>query len=250
MLEIALIAFAAVFIGGLTKGVTGFGYAVTGTALLASFIPAKTAVVLMLPALIATNIGIAREKGFSALWSRIKDFRFFAVSLVVGSVAGTLLVDVLPQNAISMSVGVIVLGYVVFKQELVEPHFAKRFKDFCLKRSHKYQELLGLSTGLIFGSSNIGVPIVAVAQRIEDSHEEFVVLLSALMIASIGSRVITAYATGLYRFESISVALLLILPGVLGLKIGEKLRSRLDADLIEKAITLLLLVIAVKLLVF
>lgn len=249
MLEIAAIAFTAVFIGGLTKGVTGFGYAVTGTALLASFIPAKTAVVLMLPALIATNIGIAREKGFPELWQRIKEFRFFALSLVVGSIAGTLLIDFLPQRAIGFSVGLITLGYVVFKQELLEPDIAEKFKSLCLRSSHRYQELLGLSTGLIFGSSNVGVPIVAVAQRIEDSHEDFIALLSGLMIASIASRFITAYAIGLYRFESIFMATALILPGLLGLKSGEIVRELLDPDLIQKAVTVLLVVIGFKLVI-
>ncbi|MFT4869270.1 MAG: putative membrane protein YfcA [Colwellia polaris] len=250
MLDLILIGFIAVFLGGLTKGVTGFGYAVTGTALLASFIPAKTAVIIMLPALLATNIDIVHKYGFKEIWTRIKDFRFFAVSLIAGSVAGTLMIAALPQNIIEIGVGSVTLIYVLSKQELAEIDLFRGFKKFCLKKSHEYQGLLGLSAGLVFGSSNVGVPIVAVAQRIENNHESFVALLSGLMIASITSRFITAYAVGLYRFDSFFTGMLLLVPGLFGLEVGEKIRGKLDEDIIRGSVTVLLVLIGIKLVFF
>lgn len=247
MESLVILAIISVFIGGLTKGVTGFGYAVTGTAFLSSFIPAKTAIVLMLPALLASNIGIIWEADLPDLLVRLKGFRYFAISLIAGSVAGTLLVDYLPQLAIKRSIGVLILLYVIFQQEMISVGKISRFKEFCLKRSHKYQELLGLGAGIIFGSSNIGVPIVAIVQRIENNHKKFITLLSSLMVLSITSRFITAYATSLYSFESLKLALGLMIPGIIGLRSGEVLRSWTKEDSIKKLVMALLLAISLRL---
>lgn len=247
MESLVILAVVSVLISGLTKGVAGFGYAVTGTALLSSFIPAKTAVVIMLPALLASNIGLIREANPSSLLERVKDVKYFAITLIAGSIIGTLLVDYLPQIAIKRSVGALILAYVVFQQELISLDKVSRFKDFCLKRSHKYQEILGLGTGIIFGASNIGVPIVATVQSIESNHEKFVTLLSSLMILTISGRFITAYFTGLYSVEGLQLALGLIIPGMIGLQAGEYLRSHIKEELIKNIVMVLLLAISLKL---
>lgn len=250
MQELIAVSILAVLLGGLTKGITGFGYAVTGTALLASFIPARTAVVLMLPALIATNIEIACEKGFSEVWARITEFKYFALTLMIGSIAGTLLIDFLPQQVIAKGVGLLVMTYIIFKQEIIELTFTEHFKNFCLRQAHSYQGILGLGSGLIFGSSNIGVPIVAISDRIEDNHGDFMSLLSGLMIMSITARFLIAYATGLYQLRGIIVAAALVAPGIAGLKAGEILRKHLKNETIGRIVLILLGIIAVKLVLF
>jgi len=249
MVEIAALAFVSVFIGGMTKGITGFGYAVTGTALLASFMPAKSAIILMLPALIATNTVIARQKGLKELLNRIKEFSFFAASLVVGSIAGTLMINLLPQTVIIKAVAVLILGYIAFKQEFIDIKFADQFRDFCLQKAHTYQEVLGFGSGVIFGAANVGVPIVAISDRIEDTHEEFMALLSGLMIIAISSRFVTSYSIGMYQMESIVLSLFLIVPGMTGLKLGKQTREHLEKNSIEKLVLILLTAISLKLLI-
>lgn len=248
MEQLILIAIIAVLVGGLTKGITGFGYAVTGTALLASFTSAGNAVVLMLPALIASNLELAREKSPKLVLNYLKDLKFFAVFLVVGAVIGTFLIDFIPQRALKITVGVLVLLYVLFKQNFYSLRSLSKFKEFCLRSSGRYQELLGFGSGLIFGASNIGVVIVALVENMEENHEDFVAILSTLMILTITARFLTAFSIDLYTISSMKIAMGLVIPGIIGIKVGEKIRKHLPEEMISNSILLLLLAISVRLL--
>lgn len=244
-----MISFAAVLLGGLTKGITGFGYAVTGTALLASFTSPANAVVLMLPALIASNLELVHERGIEVVLEKLKNLKRFAIALVIGSVIGTFLIDLVPQLVLKKTVGVLVLLYIAYKQQLYSFSILTKFKEFCLRKSHTYQEILGLGSGLIFGASNIGVTTVALVENMEKEHKDFISLLSALMILTITSRFITAYSLGLYSLQSIQIATLLILPGLVGIKSGEKIRKHLPAEAVSKIVLMMLTLIALRLLI-
>jgi uncharacterized membrane protein YfcA len=250
MEQLILIAVLAVFLGGLTKSITGFGYAVTGTALLASFTSVGNAVVLMLPALIASNLELAKEKNLISLFNYLKELKYFAFFLVLGSVIGTIMIDVIPQVLLKSTVGALILLYILFKQEFYSFKTLSKFKEFCLRSSNRYQELLGIGSGVIFGSSNIGVVIVALVENMEENHEDFVAILSSLMILTITARFLTAFTLDLYSISSIKIALGLIVPGIAGIKSGEKIRDYLPDNMIKNSVLLMLAVISMRLILF
>lgn len=160
------------------------------------------------------------------------------------------MIDVIPQVILKNTVGTLVLLYILFKQEIYNFSALSRFKEFCLRSSNRYQELLGIGSGVIFGSSNIGVVIVALVENMEETHEDFVAILSSLMILTITARFLTAFSLNLYSISSMQIAFGLVVPGIAGIKSGEKIRDYLPDNMIKNSVLLMLAVISLRLLLF
>jgi len=133
-MDLHLLALVILFVttGALVKGLAGFGFGILGTALLMNFVDSSTAVTVMILPMLAVNIPLILEAEFSALKSCVKNFKYFLLTGLTGSILGVLLVDLLPVNVLAVFVGVLAVLYVYFKQGLIyrpEAHVSKCFTE-------------------------------------------------------------------------------------------------------------------------
>lgn len=99
--ETATLVFvlAVVFLGGLVKGVAGFGYAVASTALLATFLaPSRAAVIMILVGISTVRVGAAWALGLYATGSVLALSVLAAVPGIAGVVAGSRLRSHVPPT--------------------------------------------------------------------------------------------------------------------------------------------------------
>ncbi len=241
------IIITAVILGGLIKGLNGFGYALVSTSLLTFFIPAQEAVALMIIPLIAANIELTAKLSLKEVKACLKRFKLYIAGTFTGVTLGMLLIDMMPSNLLKTAVGLLVLVFVASRVPQISELFSE-LNRFCVE-NQRVEPVLGLFSGLVFGSSNVGVPIVAYFRELELSREKFISVIAITVLAASVMRIGLASYLGLYTgTDRILLSALIAVPGLIAVKIGDKLGEKLPQKTTEKASLLLLIIIGLKLL--
>lgn len=237
------LVLAVVFFGGLVKGVAGFGYAVASTALLATFLEPSVAVVLMILPMLAGNLSLVGEIDRGDVRSCANRFWPYVLASLLGTLAGMAVLDRIPTAVLALLLGVVTLGYVLVSQEYVVLPGEAWFADRCLVPTTTAKAVLGLTSGVVFGASNIGVQFVAYLDALDLDQATFVGVLSMILVGVSTVRVGAAWTLGLYEAEGILVlSLLAVGPGLAGVATGGRVRSYVP-ERYQTAGTLLLLVV-------
>lgn len=245
-MEITLL-IAAVTLGGLIKGLNGFGYALVSTSLLSIILPAQEAVALMIIPVIAANIEIVNKLSLKEIKAGLRRFKLYIAGTFTGVIAGMLLIDTIPSTLLKNAVGFLVLIFVASRIPKVSRIFS-RLNRFCAENP-RIEPVLGVFSGVVFGSSNVGVLTVAYFRELDLTREKFVSLIAlTILIASI-MRIGLASYLGLYTgTEKILVSALLSVPGLISVKFGDMIGEKLPEKMTEKVSMILLIIIGLKLL--
>lgn len=242
-----LLLLAAVTLGGLIKGLNGFGYALVSTSLLTLVMPAQEAVALMIIPLIIANIELTAKLDIKELRTCLDRFKAYIAASFIGVALGMILIDYMPSLLLKKAVGLLVLGFVASRTQKISKIFSTA-KTFCVENP-RIEPLLGLLSGLVFGSSNVGVPFVAYFKELELSREKFVSMIAVTVLASSLLRIGLATSLGLYKGkDAVLISAALGIPGLLAVKAGDRIGEKLPQKVTEKASLLLLLAIGLKLL--
>lgn len=242
-----LIPATIILLGGLVKGLNGFGYAVVATTLLATVMPAQQAVTLMIIPLILANIHILKEVTWQELHNCIERFGPYIITAVIGVTAGTLLIDFIPQKLLSQAIGLFTLLFVASKIEPISDLFDSGL-NYCAENPW-IEPVLGILSGTVFGSTNIGVPFVAYFQQIGLEKKKFATMVALTVLLSSLIRIPLATYLGMYSGpQNILFSVLLAGPGLLGVETGIVLRKKIPEEYFYRASLLLMTVIGFKLL--
>ena len=114
-------------VGALLHGITGFGYPIVGTAVVAGFYPLKVAVAMVVVPCMVLNVVMLRSgDGF---WRNVlgygRAFLPLFVSSFVGGLIGVKLLLVFPEPALKMFLGVTLLFYVATQYSRFRIRFGK-----------------------------------------------------------------------------------------------------------------------------
>lgn len=240
-----LIPAAIVAMGGLIKGLNGFGYAVISTSLLATVLPAQEAVAVMILPLIAGNLELVAETGRKELENCLKNFSGFLLSLTAGVTLGMLTLSFIPSNVLKTGVGMVALLFAASRTPKTATVFEK-LSDICFRT---WEPIIGLLSGTVYGASNIAVPVVAYLESRNLSREKTVGALAIIILGISVYRVLLARYTGLYTGqEKLLLSLLLTLPALTSVWIGSKLSHRFPETYLEMFSTVMIAGIGLKLL--
>lgn len=244
-MEIALLVLVAVA-GGLVKGITGFGYALVSTVLLLLFLPAETAVSLMILPLIASNLEVIRETDLRELMVCARRFWHYLVPLLAGALTGIYLTGLIPEKLFTASLGLFALSYSLIT--LIRSEWFDRLADRCFTHGGLVQGITGLFSGIIYGATNTGVQIVAYldSKDLEQKHFTGMIALSILGVSLV--RLVAATNLGYFRgIADIQASLLMAAAGVFSVFAGRKLSMKLEEDKVAVAARLLLGFIGLRL---
>lgn len=243
---LALVLFF-VSLGGLVKGLTGFGFGILGTALLANFISVQDAVTVMILPLLAVNIPLILEADLSELKNCIQNYGYFISAGLLGAFIGVLIVDYLPVEILSIGIGLIAVLYVYFKQDYFyspEKQFSQGFTD----KSYN-QSIIGSTAGIVFGASNIGLLYVTYLDRLELSKKTFAGLLSVVILSAALIRMTVSMSTGLYTSQLFMISGLAALVGLVVSEAGAKISYRVPEKFLQNLTLLLILVAGLRILI-
>ena len=232
--------------GGLVKGLVGFGYGIAGTALLALVIDPATAVIVMILPALAANLSLVRELEPAEVRSCLRRFWPYVVAAGAGTLLGTAALESIPRQALAGGLGLLTLGYVASRQSYATLQ-SGRLGRLGRPVGARATVGIGLVSGVVFGASNIGIQIVAYLDSMELDRSTFVGVLAMVLVGVTGLRVVAAFALGLYEGSALSLSLLAVAPGLVGVAVGGVGRRHLSERLLNAGTIALLLVVGVRL---
>lgn len=247
-MEQLLIVSLIVFVAGLIKGFSGFGYAVAGVGLLSLFMPPADAVVLMIVPLLAANLELVREIDIDRLRNCISSFRYLIAGIVTGTLFGMAFIGRVPGGLLANFIGIFLIIYVASRTGVFEGHF-DRVRSICFRKNSAFQLLSGVVGGFVFGSASIGALIVSYLDSVDMDRELFVGLLAFTLLIVSALRTVFSWQMGYYSGNDLlQLSLIASIPGVLGVSIGSWLGSSVSEEIVQKSTMALLLAIALRLL--
>jgi uncharacterized membrane protein YfcA len=242
------VVVAAVLGGGFVAGVTGFGFALVGTATLATVLDPRDAVVVMIVPIVAANAALATELERDDIGGCVRRFWPYATAALVGTVLGMALLERVPGAPLSLALGILTLGYVATNQPRVPVPLAARLRRRCFTGHVAAKVGLGLVSGFVFGASNVGVQIVAYLDSLDLDRGTFVGVLASVLLGVGTVRVAAAGALGLYDGSALlAVSVGAVLPGLVGVGAGKRVRARVPERWRTAGVYALLLVVGAKL---
>lgn len=235
-----LLAAAGIAAGGFLKGATGAGAPVIGVPILAIVFDVPKAVAIFSVINLLSNIWQS--------WAYRKDVtdrRFvwvFAATGAAGAVAGTVLLATLPTEVLMASLAGVVGAYIVLR--LTRPHW-----QLSWPAARRIGPAAGFVGGMMQGAGGISAPVsVTFLNAMRLSRAEFIGTISVFFLAMSVFQVPVLAAFGILTWDRAVLGVAALIPMFVGVPIGAWAARYLSKDAFDKAILVLLAVIAVKLL--
>ncbi len=245
---IFLVILAVVLlVAGTVNGLAGFGFALVGTMALATVIAPSTAVVLMIIPILSANVTLVSELSVAELESCRRRFWPLILAALAGTILGMIVIDRLPGAPVRVGLGLITLAFVLNRQSVVPVPDIGDGNEIDREGTGVMVAVGGVS-GLLFGATNVGVQLVAYLRSFDLSHGLFVSVVAMVFLGINAIRVGAAGALGLYPSAAIfGLSVAAVVPAVLGVATGRKLRQRVSSRHREIAVLGMLTVIGVRL---
>lgn len=216
-----LLALAAVFVvAGLIKGVVGLGLPTVSMALLALWMsPAQAAAMLIIPSLV-TNIWQTRPwGGLRPLLGKIGPLQ---AGICLGTWTGALVFGAPAGAWATASLGAVLMAYALWGLFGTAPR-ARPEKEAGLG------VVLGALTGLLTSLTGVFVvPAVPYLQALGLSRDELIQAMGISFTVSTLALAVGLWFNGSYSAGAVGFSLLMLLPALAGMGIGQRLRRRLS----------------------
>jgi uncharacterized protein len=218
-MDISLVAMttATFLLAGLVKGVIGMGLPSIAIALLALVMPPAQAAALMIIPTLVTNVWqMLIGRHLMALLRRLW-------SLVIGSVVGIWLGGgiLTSENskiaALGLGIALVIYAAVgLFKVQFSVP----RWHEFWLS------PLIGLSTGFIAGGTGVfAIPAGPYYQAIGLDEDELVQMLGLSFTVGAAALALILWRDGIMQWSNATGSALAVLPALIGMAVGQRIRS-------------------------
>ncbi|HLC42080.1 MAG TPA: sulfite exporter TauE/SafE family protein [Methylomirabilota bacterium] len=238
--ELGLLVLSLGF-AGLVKGVTGFGLPLFATPILAGLFGARQAVVIMSIPAFLSNLAVLYSCRRDLLV--VRELSDVMIAGAVGVVVGDLLLATLDQNLLALVIAGVVLFFLARADRLLGNN----------PRTHGVKlmgPLIGGLSGLLLGGTSIAGPLLALylhSKRLPP--REFVASLTVVIQVFATVQLIGFWQLGLYNRSSVAVGLLSLLPALLAVAIGVRVRGRVNTETFRTVISVLLALSAINLIV-
>lgn len=226
--------FTTFLLAGLVKGVTGMGLPTVAMGLLGIWMPPVAAAALLLVPSFATNV---RQSVGVHTWPLLGRLWPMLLCLFLGTLLGTLALTRVDAAWSAGALGGILIVYAAYG--LLGPALAvpRRLET-------RLAPAVGLLTGLTTGLTGVFVmPAVPYLQALALDKDELVQALGCAFTVST-----VALGAGLLlhdalRIEQLGLSLGAVLPALLGMSLGQKIRNRLSLRAFRRCFLVFLLLL-------
>jgi len=238
----ALIWIAAVFLlAGTVKGVIGLGLPSISLGLLAATMDLRVAMILLLVPNVATNLWQAFVGGhFFALLRRLWPFLATAAAGIWFGVAA---LDEVDTKLLSALLGLLLVAYAVIG--LVRPPVA-----IAVRHEGWAGPLVGAINGVLTGlTGSFVVPGVLYLQSLGLTRDQLVQAMGMLFMASTLALAVALSSRNMLGGGLLWISVAGVVPAVLGMMAGQRLRSRLSEAAFRKLFYIALLLLGLYIVV-
>ncbi|MDP9901512.1 sulfite exporter TauE/SafE family protein [Variovorax ginsengisoli] len=222
-LQLIVLASAVFLLAGIIKGVVGLGLPTLSMALLALWMPpVEAAALLILPSFV-TNVWQLRP--WSALGPVLRRVAGLQVGIALGTLGGAWFFGA-PAGAAGARtlLGAALLGYAVWGLA------GRSFGAFMLgpQRARWLGPCAGLCTGVVTALTGVFVvPAVPYLHALGLQRDAFVQAMGVSFTTATVALAAGLAGTGNYQAADVPLSLVLLLPALAGMALGQRLRERL-----------------------
>lgn len=222
--EAVIIATAAVLAGAIVQGSLGFGMGLVSIPILALFVPNQLPQALVLASLPHTVLMLRRERdGLEA-----KKMSWLVLGRILGVAPGVVILTLVSARHLQILFAITTLGTAV----------AMAVKNVNVRISVSSQLVAGSISGLVGTAAGLGGPPVALLYANEPGGPLRSSLSSILLIGNTFA-VLGYWIGGRLTARDLALAAVLLVPIMLGLRLGFAVRGRLEGPMLRGAVLLL-----------
>jgi len=217
----------AVFIlAGAVKGVVGLGLPTISMALLALLMsPAQAAALLVIPSLF-TNIWQMRP--FKVVPQLMRSIGSMQIGVFAGTLAGAWLLGAPSGHTAGVALGVALVAYACWgltgRSIVVSPATQTWLGP-----------VVGFVTGMVTAATGVFVvPAVPYLQALQLSRDHLIQAMGVSFTVSTIALALGLWLNHSYSSGAAGVSLLMLVPALLGMSLGQSLRQRLSVSLFKK----------------
>jgi uncharacterized protein len=240
-MEFSAIAVAGIglIVAGIIKGATGLGYASCALPFLTIAVGLKPAMAIVIIPAMATNINVALATDYFR--ETIVRFRWLYLSMLPGIFVGIWLLLRVDQSSATMALGLTIVAYVLVA--LMRPD---------LRVPEKYEVRLqwpigflnGMVTGLT-GSQVMPLFPYVMALQLEPARTVQAINLSVLIASAVLA--VGLASAGLLTFHLLAASIVSIVPALIGVELGIRIRNSIPIERFRQLILITLLLVGVLL---
>lgn len=242
-IQVLAIIFATLSIGAVVKGATGMGLPLISLPVLTSFLGLQHAVVLITIPILFSNVWQVWRMRGEVRSDALTFLPPFVVAGVIGVALGTWGLTVLPERALTLGLGVLLCGYIVFRLTRpalkVSPELARRVGV-----------PVGLAAGALQGATGVSGPIgVTFVHAMGLERERYLFAVSAMFLAFALAQLPSLAVAGVVQPNWLLEGLFALLPIFIFMPVGTLIAQRLSRAAFDRMILGFLGILGVKLLV-
>jgi hypothetical protein len=226
--------------GAIVKGATGMGLPLVALPVLTTFFGLQHAVGLMCVPLIFTNAWQVWRFRKAGRDDRMAFLPLFLVGGAIGIGLGTWALTSLPERALVLALGIILLCYVALR--LAAPHFVV---GPLLAR--RVGPLFGLGGGVLQGATGISAPIgVTFIHAMAMDREAHVFAVSAMFLLYSVVQLPALAVAGVMQGQWLIEGVMALLPILIFMPLGQAIASKLSRKAFDRMILIFLGLIGLK----
>ena len=240
--DVAILGVVAgvLVLAGLVKGTLGFGPALVSVPVLVQVFEPKVAIAAFSIPMLVGNLVVLWRDGLS--WAEVRP-RWRLVGVVfLTTVVGAVGLIALPADALSLAVGIGVLGY------LAVTHRSDGGALVAYAGRPWSEYVAGSVAGVLGGALGMGgLPLATYLDARGLERDAFTLVLVVLLTLNNSGRSTALLAGGLFARAELLLGAAFVAPLFLGVLAGVRLRRHIPADRFETLVRLVLLVSALRL---
>lgn len=235
-----LLAISAILLGGVMKGAIGAGAPIIAAPALTMLFNVQTAVATLVVPNLLSNVWQAWRYRKEAMPRRF--LILFAGGGMLGVAFGTLLLAVLPQEALSLMVAGAVLAYITLR--LVRPGWTLK-----RERANQLSGAAGIAGGFLQGATGISAPAsITFLNAMKLPREAFIGTISIFFVSMTAMQIPALWSVGLLSLELLTYGFAALALVFLAMPLGNWLGKRASPKVFDMVMLVTLGAIAVKIL--
>ncbi len=237
--ELICLLFATFLCAGVVKGVTGMGLPTVAMGVLGAVMsPLAAAAMLVIPSFVTNAWQMLGGQDTARLLRR---FWAMMLCIVFGTLVGTRLLVAVDPAWSGRGLGLALIVYAAYALLLPALTVPARWEA-------RLSPLIGLVTGVLTGVTGIfTLPAVPYLQALGLQKDELVQALGLSFTVSTLALAGGLFVQGAFRVDQLGLSLLAIIPALMGMWLGTRLRQRISPKVFRVGFLLFLVVLGLEL---
>ena len=218
------LVFSITLFAGFVKGAVGFAMPMIMMSAMSAFLPAPVALALLIAPTFATNIAQAFRQGYPAAVSSARHFRLHIGAVMIALAASSQFVTDIPKTLMAGFLGVPIVMFALWQ-------LSGRPLALRIEHRARAEVFSGLIGGLYGGISGIwGPPLIVLLLSLGTEKQEMLRVQGVVFLIGSVALFVAHLSSGVLNGQTLPLTFLMVVPAMIGNRIGLAVQDRLDAQ--------------------